>query len=825
MHLVRMHQTGTVLVQDDVDAPMRPSGQDLRPPPGTPSLGDPFTEIGLFVGASTLPEVEQRLREQVGQDVQAILALTEEFDAFDVIELMRLRELPMSPVLGLSPTFDGSGAAIELVTLVLLSRGERKTSSTPREETRPHEAIDELHDRAKRLLRLAVYRAKSVELLRGGDPSARLSAEYQSYLVGVRALQYASIQAEHERALFERPEIDRVLGAQLGFTFRQFVAVRDAIQDRHSGILTGLRDVTGDIFMAASAEGREPSSDESEILRQSLIDMMFLPGARAAFTAADIAEHGGLDLGVVEHVLERFSLDFDSGTDATRRVTDFLHARNPLARQGLVRSDGEHILVSGPIGAERFRAVAEDSLKNTPGWKRYDTTRGVVSEALAVAALERALGSPPFAVNLEYFAPGHDQVLESLGRDCPDPAAVGVIVESDALFTIADVAVCLEVKGRSVAEPARRGDLPRLQTEVKNIMGSGAQQARRLETLIRANGGVWDAHRVWVDLSHVREIHTVVAGLDYFGPLGVALGDLAESELVGEGAVPWIASIHDIDVIGRVVDRPTEFLLYLRRRTETGVTRHYRGSDELDLFMLFMNGGLYVEDDPDEVHRQHPRTSPPTRTARQRHERAARPTLVGTFTDSLDAWMYWVEGSSPDKAEKPVFSVEREAADLVDFLAADAKPGWLRIGADLLGLDGRTQRRLFAKIQDAVGKSRADSRLHSLVQGFASASGYMTFFVVTSPAGADRAATADELRTYMVAKKHQVRSDRSFGVLVNHYGRIEMTMYMNDLPGDDDDLDALGVAMGLQRTWEKSKRRPSVSEKKRKRRAKRGWRS
>jgi hypothetical protein len=237
--------------------------------------------------------------------------------------------------------------------------------------------------------------------------------------------------------------------------------------------------------------------------------------------------------------------------------------------------------------------------------------------------------------------------------------------------------------------------------------------------------------------------------------------------------------------------------------------------------MLFMDGGLYVEDDPDEIHRLHPRTSPPTRTARDRYERAAQPTQVGTFTDSLDAWMYWVEGSSPDEVEKPVFNVDSGAAELVDFLADGPKPGWLRIGADLLGLDGRAQRKLLANIQRIVDRTRADSRPHSLTQGFAGSGGYMTFFVGTVPAGADREVEADKLYTYMLAKKHQVRSDRSFGLLVSHHGRIEMTTYMNDPPDDDDDLDALGTAIGLRRTWEKPKRAPSVSEKKRKRRAKR----
>lgn len=139
----------------------------------------------------------------------------------------------------------------------------------------------------------------------------------------------------------------------------------------------------------------------------------------------------------------------------------------------------------------------------------------------------------------------------------------------------------------------------------------------------------------------------------------------------------------------------------------------------------------------------------------------------------------------------------------------------------MLGLDGRAQRKLLANLQRIVDQTRADSRPHSLTQGFAGTGGYMTFFVGTVPAGAGREAEAERLFTYMLTKKHQVRSDRSFGLLVSHHGRIEMTMYMNDLPGDDEELDALGTAIGLRRTWEKPKGSPSVSAKKRKRRAKR----
>lgn len=785
---------------------------------------DPIAEIAVFAGVTDLADVEARLRDEVRREVEAMLALTEEFDAFDVIDLMRQRELPISPVLALQPDFDGSGAAVELVALLMLSRGMRKPSPTPREDTRPNEAIDELHRRSKRLLRLAVYRAKACEFLRGSAPLARLSADYQSYLVGVRALQYESVRAEHERALFRRPEIDRLLRRHLGFTYDEFVAVRDAIQGSYSDTVIGLRDLTGDIFGTAQAEGREPTPQESEILMQSFVDWMFLPAERAAFTALDIADYGSLDLELVERVLGRFSVDFDSDLDATSVIVDFLRARNPFARHGLVRENCQYVVVSGPIGGDGFRRVVEDALKSTSGWARYNTTRSDVSESLAAAALERLLGTPALATNVKYFAPRASDSLELLGADCADPNAAGAVVESDALFVVDDVAICLEVKGRAVAESARRGDQARLETEIKNIMGSGAEQARRLESLIRVNGGLWVADGTWVDLGHVREIHTVVAGLDYFGPLGVALGDLGDTTLVGEGPVPWIVSIHDLEVISSVVDRPAEFLLFLRRRVRSAVAHLYRGADELDLFMVFIGGRLYVQDDPDEVHRRHPRTPAPTRTTRQRHARAAQPTIVGTFTDPLDAWMYHREGTSPYQAEKPTFGIDAQTAELIDFLANGRHGGWLRVGADLLGLEGRAQRKLLERLQRLAEQTRRDGCAHSLSIGFAGLDGFMTFFAGTVPNGIDPRVEADRLETYMRAKKHQLGSDRSFGVLVGDDGELLASCYMNQLPGEDGELDELGVAIGLRRTWESSKRRSSLSEKKRKQRRKRGRR-
>lgn len=371
---------------------------------------------------------------------------------------------------------------------------------------------------------------------------------------------------------------------------------------------------------------------------------MFLPGERASFTIDDIARESTLDSVRVAAVLDAFTIEFGDSKSASIVVADFLRGVNPLLRTSLAKdADGNYLMTGGQIGTDSFRMVAESALKaDSRAWRRYDRTRSEVTESAALEAIGRALDSPVSHSNLKYYAPKDGASITDLSSASASPKAVGDQTECDGLFVIEDVAICVEVKGRTIAEPARRGDRSRLANEIKAIFGEGARQARRLEGLISENHGLWLEGNSWLDLSQVREVRTIVVGLDFFGPLAVALGDLQTAGMLGEGSLPWIASLHDVEVISKVIDRPAEFLLYLRRRTDSGVATYYRGADELDLFMLFLDGGLYVEQDPEEVSRQHPTSGAARAHDGKQHRRDARPTVVGTHTDPLDAWMYWI---------------------------------------------------------------------------------------------------------------------------------------------------------------------------------------
>jgi hypothetical protein len=171
-------------------------------------------------------------------------------------------------------------------------------------------------------------------------------------------------------------------------------------------------------------------------------------------------------------------------------------------------------MTGSQIGTDSFRVIAETALKTDgKAWRHYDRTRADVSEAAALAAVSRAVGTPASYPNLSYYAPRQGQDVTALGAAYPSPQAVGDQTECDGLFVIWDVAICVEVKGRTIADPARRGDRARLAMEIKKIFGEGARQAQRLEQLISRNHGVWLAAGSWLDLSGVREVRTIVACL------------------------------------------------------------------------------------------------------------------------------------------------------------------------------------------------------------------------------------------------------------------------------------------------------------------------
>lgn len=729
----------------------------LRQQAVPPDFADTSRDLSLFAGCDSAATARTVLRNQIELEVSAMAALIADADAFDVIELLRMREFPPVPDPRAAPP-DSNALAVEIVAAVLLSRESRKPSSHPREETRPHMAVNELHNRAQRLTRLAQAR-QLVESRLSDNSLARLAAEYQGALLGIRNMQYVSIRDAHEARLFDNERASGLMLKHLGYTYSDVVAVRSALTAVSSERMTALRDGTAEIMMRHwDVPPEQVPSDEAEEFMSQMVSLMFLPGDRARITAHEVAHAAGVSETTALAVLSSYSQSFDPSISAADRVYDMLVGTNPFLATPLV-SDGEggFALTSNEVGNDSLRRILEKVLtSDSKDFNSYDKKlRLVTSEQIALDELASILDTPPTLAGFTYYAADDANQIARLDSECADLDGAGKQVEGDGLFIIDDVAFVVETKGRSVADQSRRGDIRRLSRDLTATIGDACDQAKRLQGLIETNRGIWLADKTWLDLSHVREVRSVTALLDDVGPLGTAIGQLQGAGIVSQTKPPWITSLHDLATIAAVCDRPAEFLHYVRVRTDSPATHHFWALDELDLYTLFLQGDLWVDEDE-----------------------ATGINMVGDQCAELNMWMDRHDFQGEEKPEKPSFNAVPAMLELVDSVTALRRPGWLRCGADLLSMSGELQQQVLDIVDELVHRTDGDGGYHHCVFSFDSTWKRPGFFIAISPPSMDIQDAEQRLLAYMRVKVTQIEADRGYGLIFDSRRRLKGMLYM-----------------------------------------------
>ena len=218
--------------------------------------------------------------------------------------------------------------------------------------------------------------------------------------------------------------------------------------------------------------------------------------------------------------------------------------------------------------------------------------------------------------------------------------------------------------------------------------------------------------------------------------------------------------MHDLLVLSRTVDHPAQFLEYLRRRRGRMLATMVKGVDELDMFMWFVNGGMYSEPDPRDVAARIPIDRPMKASDVRRYEQQSRVGL-GTLTDPLDAWIYSSEGLSHTETPKPT---RREEPWVEQYLSASESaqsPGWLRFGADLVGLSDEAQRDIGRSLVEQTRQARGGDIERSLTTHGTTSFGSWLLTASVVPDGA----STEHLAPYIEAKQYQTRSSRSMLLL------------------------------------------------------------
>lgn len=772
------------------------------------------------------------LRQQVPDIIHACVdVITHELAGLDFWNVLEaIRQITSPSDLGTYRESENTNlpVIVEVIALVGLAQAPNGTRQpdqgfkTPRQF---NESVEKIHAAGYQIVQLAqlVAFASSEDVHLG--KAAELTGMLRAHEVTVRGRNYLSMSRSVVSSIFGPTHIERIVREKIGYTHDDVVKVWDGIQQFRSNVHEA-RIERMDQIAQEWAAGKPQSPAVAAEGRQIAHTLLQGPGRGLTFTPSDISAESGVIESSVRSILNAFSIAEVSGS-AYEACAKFVDGENLLAGKGMIRDEDTYMLFGDPIPHDYVRPVMESRLKSAPGksakdWERYKRYRDGWAEDTAASALATLLGvdAPTFS-SLKYRAPNKASSAD-LTQESDDPKFDTHDTEADALFVIDDVAVCVEVKAGSITDKARTGNVRRVETDLRKTIGEAAEQASRLEGLIRQNGGLWQPNGKWLDLSGVREIHSVVVCLDDWGPLAIATDALVRAGFITDSSIPWLVSIHDLEVIKLLFHRPADFLTYLRRRTDPVSSRLIIAADELDLVMWYINGDMYIEPDPDQIYEQHPMTSAPTAADRRRFAESNVPTRVSTLTDPLDAWMYYSTGQTDFPSVKPAREHSGFVAGLMDFLQAEHKPGWLRFGADLANLSHVAQQGIGNYAKRLVTLTRDDGGFHTAVQNFVGPSGHAVLFFGSKPEGWPLQRCLERLATYGTLKKYQLRADRSLELLLDTNYQIVSVRYLNDPYVQSDYMDQrleeskLIAPTRMPKALPPSARRPTVRLKRKK---------
>jgi hypothetical protein len=746
--------------------------------------------------ASTVEDLLAHLEEAIESARAALVECLRGYDSFDTLAFLRLAVSPwdFSEVRESESLVEDSQAAQDVVALTLLAMGLPRQPLTGENSGQPE--IGKAMGLAADIVTAARTRAIA-QGRRINEPLGVLAGEFLGYELSVRGRQYDSVAKELNTGLLGDQTVAAIVTNAFGFTLDDIRAVREASSALLNERFFGARDRVGDL--AQSGAGIE-SIDADAFLR----DMNLMTNECRLFgavSAADAADRAGIDEETAKAILDFFSASRLAEGEANP-VVRFAKGELPTP-WGCIADDGEYLILNGFLGEDELRRDIERGLvaasvgkRGSAGkvWPRYDRRRASYSESKSAAALTNLLaGAVPRWEGQKYIGPVSVEDTARLGRHADRTGIQTREFESDLLFVVDGVALCIEVKAGSVTEKARGGHAQRLATDLQKTLKDGNEQANRLTQLIRTNHGVWSVDGKWIDMTPADEIHSIIVMLDDMGPLSLSMNELAHKGIIETDEIPWIVSMHDLLVLSRTIDHPAQFLEYLRRRRGRMLATMVKGVDELDMFMWFINGGMYFEPDPRDVAAQIPIDKPIKASEVRRYEEQSR-VGIGTLTDPLDAWFYSTEGLSHTEAPKPT---RREEPWVEQYLSASESaksPGWLRFGADLVGLSDKAQCDIGKMLKDQCRKARGGDVERSLTTHGTTSCGSWLLTASVVPNGA----STEHLDQYIEAKQYQTRANRSMLLLYRTDGSLTGSSYRGGTKPRTATRDAAIAALPLQ---------------------------
>lgn len=354
------------------------------------------------------------------------------------------------------------------------------------------------------------------------------------------------------------------------------------------------------------------------------------------------------------------------------------------------------------------------------------------------------------------------KALEYFGKLLPNAGVYGKVYyeieengqrnrfESDGLILYDNNLFILEAKAGAFSKSARRGGLVRMKKDSTELIDSAYSQALRtkeyIEKIEKPRFEYEDGSEALTieDKKNKESIFLLNVTLESLGDLAIRLNSLKHFKLIQGKEWPWSVFINDLRVISEILDSPSEFLTFLKRRIQANEFPQFDLADELDFLMFYLREGLYLENI---------------------NKRADSHFTLHAYTEELDRYYDFLAGRV-STGEKPKLRTSAEFKEMIRNIEAIGKAGFTRVTTNLLDFSGEAHKDIIDALKRIKQLSVEDGKTHDATFYFKGSKLGVTFFV------GPNTEESEKIKHHCRLKMYQTRYENWIAVAINSTGEI-----------------------------------------------------
>lgn len=469
------------------------------------------------------------------------------------------------------------------------------------------------------------------------------------------------------------------------------------------------------------------------------------------FTAQDAADKAGLDVAMVERVLDAFT----SPSAPCNEQFTALHDFNVFNACPLIRlRDGQYVLF---IIYSLMEALYEAPYYWMGADKAYVNTamkhRGMFTEQLAVDRLTHVFGKGNVLPNIDIFGPKGNK----LG-------------EIDVLVLFGDRAIVLQAKSKRLTLEARRGNDRQLKDDFKKSIQDSSDQAYLCAGLLQQGTYTFrDAAKNTLSLPHqFKRIYVLCLVSDHYPALSFQAQQLLDFKPTKTVSPPFVMDVFVLDAMTEMLNSPLHLLSYIDRRT--GYNEKLSSSHELTVLSYHLQQNLWLN---------------------QKHTMVMLDDSISVDLDlAMQVRRVGIRGKDTPDGILTRFA-ETSLGRLTKTIEASPDPATIALGFTLLTINEDTVNAISQGIDRAAKLAAADGKNHDFTAGLGPGETGLIIHCNSDPQEVSEPRLAD----HCLKRKYTERAKTWFGVCIHPDQTLRFGLNFDFPWRHDKEMDAQTKAM------------------------------